>query len=133
MLRLFMGFALLLIVPFVHADEYDDLRLKLRGMLIGTGYDTADSNVAARLSSIASTANSHWSSMNKSPTRTFLWSDLASTTNSAHITDSYTRLRSMAYGYVTPGCALQGDAALLADIISGLDWMYANRYGATTN
>lgn len=133
MLRFLLGFALLLIVPFVHADEYDDLRLKLRGMLIGTGYDKADSNVAARLSSIASTANSHWSSMDKSPTRTFLWSDLASTTNSAHITDSYTRLRSMAYGYVTPGCSLQGDAALLADIISGLDWMYANRYGATTN
>ncbi len=132
MLRFILGFALLLIVPFVHADEYDDLRLKLRGMLIGTGYDTADSNVAARLSSIASTANSHWSSMDKSPTRTFLWSDLASTTNSAHITDSYTRLRSMAYGYVTPGCSLQGDAALLADIISGLDWMYANRYGANT-
>ena len=133
MLRLIMGFALLLIVPFVHADEYDVLRLKLRGILIGTGYDTADSNVAARISSIASSANSYWSSLDKSPTRTFLWSDLASTTNSAHITDSYTRLRSMAYGYVTPGCPLQGNAALLADIISGLDWMYANRYGATTN
>ena len=127
-----LAFFLLILVSFVHADEYDDLRLKLRGMLIGTGYDVADPTVASQLSSIASAANSVWSSMDKSPTRTFLWSDLASTTDSSHITNSYTRLRTMAYGYVTPGCSLQGNTTLLADIISGLDWMYANRYGATT-
>jgi hyaluronate lyase len=123
---------LLLLVSFVHADEYDDLRLKLRGMLIGTGYDVADPTVAAELSSIASAANSTWSSMDKSPTRTFLWSDQASTTDSSHLTNSYTRLRGMALAYSTPGCSLQGNATLLADIVGGLDWMFANRYGATT-
>ena len=127
-----IAFFLLLLIGFVHADEYDDLRLKWRDIIVGSGYDTADPDVASNLTSTANAANSVWATMDKSPTRTFLWSDQASTTDSSHITNSYTRLRTMAYGYATPGCSLQGNATLLADIISGLDWMYANRYGATT-
>jgi hyaluronate lyase len=116
----------------VHADEYDTLRAKWRDIIAGTGYDTADTNVAAKLVSIANAANSSWTTMDKSPTRTFLWSDLASTTNSADITNNYSRLRGMALAYATTGCSLQGNATMLADLVSGLDWMYANRYGATT-
>lgn len=117
---------------FVHADEYDDLRLKWRDIIIGSGYDTGDTNVASRLTSIANAANTNWSSMDKSPTRTFLWSDQASTTISSHVTNTYSRLMGMAQAYATPGCSLQGNATLLADIVSGLDWMNANRYGAST-
>lgn len=121
----------ILFAAFARADEYDVLRLKWRDILVGTGYDTLDPNVAARLASIASTANSNWSSMDKSPTRTFLWSDLASTTVSSDITNSYNRLRAMAIAYATPGCSLAGNAALLADIIGGMDWMDQNRYNPT--
>ena len=121
----------LLLAAFARADEYDDLRLRWRDTIVGTGYDTADATVISRLNSIANSANSNWSSMDKSPTRTFLWSDLASTTVSIHINYSYQRLRSMALAYATPGCSLQGNATLLADTISGLDWMHANRYNAT--
>lgn len=130
MLRL--AFLLLLLVSFVHADEYDDLRLKWRDSIVGVGYNTADPDVAAKLVSIANSANNNWASMDKSPTRTFLWSDNASTTISAHITNTYNRLLAMALAYSTPGCSLHGDSALLADIVSGLDWMHANRYGATS-
>ena len=130
MLRL--AFFLFLLASFVHADEYDDLRAKWKDIIVGTGYNTADPEVAAKLVSIANSANNNWSSMDKSPTRTFLWSDNASTTISAHITNTYNRLLAMAQAYATPGCSLHGDAALLADIVSGLDWMYANRYGAST-
>ncbi len=132
MLRLFLRFAVILLAPLALADEFDGLRLKWRDSLIGTGYDIADTNVISRLNSIASTANTHWASLDKTPARTFLWSDLASTTDSSHITDSYSRLRDMALAYATPGCSLAGNAALLADTIDGLDWMFANRYGATT-
>ncbi len=114
------------------ADEYDDLRLKWRDIIIGTGYDTADPDVAARLGNIAWTANSHWTGMDKAPTRTFLWSDLASTTVSAHVSSTYGRLHAMAIAYATPGCSLQGNATLLADLTSALDWMHSNRYGPTT-
>lgn len=121
----------LLLVAFARADQYDTLRLKWFDTIVGTGYDTMDPTVISRLDSIASSANSNWSSMDKSPTRTFLWSDLASTTVSIHINYSYQRLRSMALAYATPGCSLQGNATLLADTLSALDWMHANRYNAT--
>jgi hyaluronate lyase len=119
---------LLMLVSFARADEYDGLRLKWRDIIVGTGYDVADPNVADRLTAVATTANSNWSSMEKSTTRTFLWSDLASTSISSDITNSYHRLRAMALAYATPGCSLAGDSTLLADIIGGLDWMDQNRY-----
>jgi hyaluronate lyase len=125
--------AAFLLVSFSRADEYDDLRLKWRDTLVGTGYDTQDPVVISKLNSIASTANSHWASMDKSPSRTFLWSDLAGTTLSADITDNYNRLRAMAIAYATPGCSLAGNTALLADIAGGLDWMHANRYNPTVS
>jgi hyaluronate lyase len=127
-----LSLALLSIAPFVQADEYDDLRLKWKDIIIGVGYDTLDPDVASRLTSIASAGNTHWASMDKSPTRTFLWSDLASTTEDSHVTANYARLEDMARAYATPGSTLAGNATLLADIVSGLDWMYANRYGANT-
>lgn len=129
--RFFLVIATLLLTAFARADEYDTLRLKWFNTIAGTGYDTGDATVISRLNSLASTANSYWASMDKSPTRTYLWSDLASTTVSADITDNYNRLRSMALAYATPGCSLAGNATLLADTVSGLDWMYANRYNPT--
>lgn len=119
-------------VSSTRADEFDTLRLKWRDLIVGTGYDTADPDVAARLTSIGNAANGYWSGMNQSPGRTYLWSDIASTTDSEHITTNYIRLNAMALAYATPGCWLQGNAALLADTISALDWMNANRYGAST-
>jgi hyaluronate lyase len=121
----------LLFVSFVHADEFDDLRLAWRDTIIGSGYDTQDSNVASRLNSIANQANSYWSSMDVTQTRTFLWSDAASTTISAQISTNYFRLRAMALAYATPGCPLEGNAMLLSDLLDGLDWMHTNRYNAT--
>lgn len=114
------------------ADDYDTLRLKWRDIMVGTGYNIADPDVASRLTSINGSASSNWAGMNKAVGRLFLWSDLDSTTDSADISSSYSRLRTMALAYATPGCALQGNATMLADLTSALDWMYANRYGSTT-
>ncbi len=116
----------------IHADEFDDLRLKWRDIIVGAGYDLADPQVGSLLNSVANSANSYWNSMDKSPDRTFLWSDAASATISSHVSNSYNRLRSMALAYATPGCSLEGDSGLLADLIAALDWMEANRYSATT-
>ncbi|MCD6051575.1 MAG: hypothetical protein K0Q55_2984, partial [Verrucomicrobia bacterium] len=122
---------LIFITSGLRADEYDTVRQKWFDTIVGAGYDPVDPVIAPKLTSIASSANSNWSSMDKSPTRTYLWSDLASTTVSSHITSNYGRLRAMALGYATPGSSLQGNATLLADLLSGLDWMHANRYNST--
>jgi len=130
-----MGVMLLAVIfaGSARADEYDTLRLKWKDTIVGSGYDPADTDVASRLNSIAISASNYWSSMNKTPARTNLWSDAASTTISADITTCYSRLRAMALAYATTNCSLQGNASLLADISGGLDWMYTNRYNATSS
>jgi len=109
-------------------DEYDALREKWRTILTGGDAFTVDSTLQARINTITSTANSNWSSMDKTVGRTTLWSDLNSTTNSAHISATYGRLWNMALALRTHTSTLENNATLRTDIISALDWMYANRY-----
>jgi len=110
------------------ADEYDELRQKWKDLTTGTGYDPSAADVKSRLASVANAANNVWTSMDKSPSRSNLWSDAASTTVSAHLTTGYSRLRAMALAYATPGCSLHMNTALLADTVGGLEWMHSNRY-----
>ncbi|QBE61783.1 polysaccharide lyase family 8 super-sandwich domain-containing protein [Pseudoduganella lutea] len=111
------------------ADEYDTLRTKWQTRLTGgTAIDTADPDIAQAVAMIAANAQVHWNAMDKGAGRTYLWSDLASATTSSHVTNSYGRLHAMALAWSTKGSSLQGNAALAADIVAGLDWLYARRY-----
>ncbi|WP_409342897.1 polysaccharide lyase family 8 super-sandwich domain-containing protein [Paenibacillus sp. MBLB4367] len=115
-------------------DTYDALRLKWFNKLTGNDqYDPNDSDMAATAASAADRVSNaggtgYWDSMNKTAGRTSLWSDSASTTESAHVSASYVRLKAMALAYAMKGSRLHRNEALRADIIGGLDWMYANRY-----
>jgi hyaluronate lyase len=114
------------------ADEFDTLRLKWADMLTGGSRITlSDARTATVVTSLTTTASTHWTSLEKSPARTHLWADAASTTNSAHLSTNFSRLRAMALAYATPGSTLQGNPALRTDVLAGLDWMYANRYNET--
>lgn len=118
--------------PAYAADEYDTLREKWKTMLTGgNAYSTSDADIAAQVTAITNEAQSYWSSLNTSASRTYLWSDLASTTDSTHPKISYQRLKAMATAYSTHGSALEANAALGADIVSALDWLYVNRYNET--
>lgn len=117
----------------VSADAFDNLRHAWWTYTTGgTNYDLNNVLVKSLLQSITNTANSHWNSMNKSPGRTHLWSDLTSTTVSAEVVTAFSRLRAMALAHATYGSLLRGNAALAADIQGGLDWMYGNRYNEAT-
>lgn len=114
------------------AEDFDRLRSKwLVVTTAGTNYDLSDSVIKSQIRSITNSAMGYWTNMDKSPVRTYLWSDAALTTDSSDITDNYNRLKSMALGYSTWGGALYTNNALVADILSGLDWMYTNRYNET--
>lgn len=120
------------LASLVRADEFDTLRLKWADMLTGgNALNLSDTRTASAVASVTSNANSYWNSLDKSATRTFLWSDAASTTDSSHLSTNFSRLRAMALAYATAGSTLQGNASLRADILGGLDWMYANRYRET--
>ena len=117
--------ALLLLLNFAissRADQFDTLRLYWQNYLISSGGSP---------SSIASTANSDWSSMNTNSSRTYLWSDLPFGSVSANIVSTYDRLQAMALAWATPGSSLQGNTDLANAVAGGLDWMNTNVY--TTN
>jgi hyaluronate lyase len=112
------------------ADEFDTLRLRWRDMLtMGTNANPADPNYAGWISSIGSTAQTRWSTMNANVGRTNLWSDLDDLANdSGDITGTYERIKVMAMGHAVRGSILETNVALRAAIVDALDWMYANFY-----
>jgi hyaluronate lyase len=116
----------------VHADEYDSMLLKWRDTLTGGNtFNTLDSDIATRTSSIVTEAQTYWTNMNKNVGRTYLWSDLNSTTDPADITASYKRLKIMTQAAVIQGSSLLNHTTLTSDIIAGLDWLNANRYSTS--
>ncbi len=113
-------------------DNYQLLRERWVVSVTGAGtYNTADSFYTSRINSVTNSANTQWNNMDKSPGRIFLWSDLTSTTDSGAIASAFSRLRSMAVAWRTPGSTLYQSAAMAADLAGALDWMYANRYNET--
>jgi hyaluronate lyase len=116
------------------ADEFETLRLRWREMLTqGTNASLSSSLYQNWINSLGTSAQSYWNTLNTGPTRTYLWTsyqDLG--TDSSDITGTYSRLRTMALAYSVRDSALEGNTGLRAAIISGLDWMYANHYNATS-
>ena len=119
--------------PVIPDAEFAALRLRWHDCLNGgTNLNTSDPDTASNLSALAATAQSFWNSMNKSSGRTYLWSDLGSLTNdSGQLWYTYDRLKTVTLAYTTAGNGLYGNSALRTDLLSALDWMYANIYNET--
>ncbi|MBA2938381.1 Ig-like domain-containing protein [Paenibacillus sp. CGMCC 1.16610] len=115
-------------------QSYAQMRAKWFNKLTGgTNYDAADPDISANLAKIADSVTNAdstgiWDTLNKSADRTLVWNDLASTTDSAQVTTSYSRLRTMALAYTLKGSSLYHNEALKIDILNTLDWLNANRY-----
>lgn len=106
-------------------DEYDTLRLRWRGMLLGSGFDPAAEPFAGKLALLGTQAAEHRSTM--AAVNGSLWPDLPLTISSS-ITGSYARLATMAQAHAQPGTGLTGSAALAAEIKAGLDHLYQQAY-----
>ena len=129
-----LALGLCLMVGPARADDFDTLIYRWAAFFTGgTNLDTADPNIASRITSAVNTANSYWNSMVKTNGRTCLWTDAASTSNSGDVSTCYNRLSAMAVGWAMTGSSLYHNATLGTDILSGLDWMYANRYNETVS
>lgn len=74
-----------------------------------------------------------WNSLNKSEHRKYLWETLYNDKVSGNITECYIRLKEMAIAYCMKGSELEGNKALLDDIINALEWLYENRYNENTD
>src|SRR5262249_5546567 len=120
-------------VGLCRADSMDDLRLRWRQMITGgDNPNVALPQIRSRISSVESAGRSNWTSLQKAPNRTGLWTDLPSTTIPAQVSSAYGRVKHMAFAWATPGQPLYQDGALLADLRSALNWMDANRYNSNS-
>ncbi|CAN5361160.1 polysaccharide lyase 8 family protein [soil metagenome] len=107
--------------------DYTKVRTQWLGTLIGS-YNLADTVVQQYVTDAAAVAQSLWSSLNTTAGRTYLWSDLNSSTTSAVQRDTIGRLRSLALAWKSPGSSLSGNTQLRSDLISAFDWFLANKY-----
>ena len=115
------------------ADEFELLRSKWSDYLIGSGHDPNDPDISKAVLSIDgkvtnASRTGFWDTMQKETGRTFLWNDLKGSADAVDAASAYNRLRDMAIAWSTSGSSLYRNEALKADIIGGLDWLYANRY-----
>lgn len=115
-------------------DDYGVLRSKWITHLNGEEpYDSEDPDISANIEDLVekvtnSDDKGYWDTMEQSSDRSYLWSDIKSTTDSADITSAYDRLLDMARTYTIEDSSLYHNEQLKEDIIDGLDWMYNNRY-----
>ena len=110
------------------STDFATVRAQWLSTLVGS-YDTSDPVISTYVTALAATANGLWSTLDTSSGRTYLWSDLNSSTTSAVQTEVIGRLRHLALAYASPGSSLSGNANLLADLSSALNWFLANKYG----
>ncbi|PWI15352.1 lyase [Streptomyces sp. Act143] len=116
-------------VAAVEADPYTALRLRWLGIALGTGYDPTAEPYASRLAETGELARAFRAAM--APTATSLWPDRPYDPPSG-ITQSYSRLWTMAQACLQPGTGSTGDETLLADVVHGLDHLSATVYSPAT-
>ena len=109
--------------------SFDQMRLAFRETLVGPpGLDLNDSAVIHRIDRVDGLTKEYWTSMNKTPDRTWLWEDCNVEGISTITLVPYSRLYYMALAVSTPGSEFYGNDSLKRDVIDGMDWMEANRY-----
>jgi len=115
------------------ADEYATLRGRWADLLTGGSIDESKPEYDDALAALDQDAQDYWNAMETNPTDR-LWSELPipddsnSSYEEGHLTDSYSRLLTMAKAYQTEGAALEGDSSLVSDIITGLEFLYNRLY-----
>lgn len=114
------------------SDEFDTLRLKWATMLTGgPTLDTSDPDIQEKTLKLATEADGYWQSMDKSPSRTYLWYELRGNGTSDNVNAVYARLRTMALATTTVGSSLYDDSTIKNGILDALDWLYVNSYNSS--
>ncbi len=119
------------------ATEHDTLRAKWRTLLLGSGFSPTTEPFKTKLAELGTSAGGYRSTM--APATGSLWPDLNfadpepdtdqdSFGYSGRMSDSYSRLLTMAQAFCQPGTGLTGDATLKTAILTGLDHLYAQVY-----
>ncbi|WP_328907065.1 polysaccharide lyase 8 family protein [Streptomyces sp. NBC_00234] len=97
-------------------------------LLTGGDFDPADPDFAAAVAALDSTAKGLWDTLDRGTARTALWPDLAPVTDPGNFGQSYTRLRTLATAWATPGTSLSADPAVADALVAALRFTYDTAY-----
>ncbi|MFI5521838.1 polysaccharide lyase 8 family protein [Streptomyces platensis] len=115
--------------PAAPADEFTALRRRWCELTLGTGFDPTAPPYAAALQETGTLASSFQARMR--PAAGSLWPDCPYDPPSG-ITQSYSRLHTMAQAYAQPGTGRTGDPALAQALVTGLGHLEATVYRTAT-
>ncbi|MFI6058325.1 hypothetical protein [Streptomyces sp. NPDC051286] len=91
--------------------------------MTGGAFDPADRDFATALTALDTQATGWWGKLDTSTGRKALWADLSPATDSGMFGQSYTRLRTVATAWATPGTSLTGDTAVRDGLLDALRFL----------
>ncbi|MFC9245803.1 polysaccharide lyase 8 family protein [Streptomyces sp. NPDC057136] len=97
-------------------------------LLTGGEFDPADPDFAAAVTALDGTAKGLWDTLDRGAARTALWPDLVPLTAPGNFGQSYTRLRTLATAWATPGTSLTADASVADALVAALRFTYDTAY-----
>ncbi|MFI5658465.1 polysaccharide lyase 8 family protein [Streptomyces sp. NPDC051684] len=109
-------------------DPYEPLLARAAGQLTGGEVDPDDPDVAAALAALDQQAAGWWQALDRSAGRTALWSDLAPASDPGMFGQSYTRLRTLATAWATPGTSLTDDGTVRDALLDALRFLRTTGY-----
>ncbi|MEU7645300.1 polysaccharide lyase 8 family protein [Streptomyces huasconensis] len=112
----------------VKDDAYDTLLSRAAAQLTGGAFDPADPDFAAALKTLDTQAATWWRQLDRSAGRTALWPDLSPASDPGNFGQSYTRLRTLATAWATPGTSLTGRAEIADALLEALRLLHTSGY-----
>ncbi|WP_371526113.1 polysaccharide lyase 8 family protein [Streptomyces sp. NBC_01283] len=113
------------------ADPYDPLLARAAAQLTGGDFDPADPDFAAALKVLDTQASGWWRDLDRSAGRSALWADLSPAKDPGNFGQSYTRLRTIATAWATPGTSLSDSADAADTLLEALRFLHAEGYNTT--
>ncbi|MET8514686.1 polysaccharide lyase 8 family protein [Streptomyces sp. NPDC005077] len=107
---------------------FDALLQRAETLLTGGAFDPSDADFAAAVAALDATAKGLWETLDRSAGRTALWPDLSPVTDPGNFGQSYTRLRTLATAWATPGTSLAGSAEAADALVAALRFAHDTAY-----
>ncbi|QEV21438.1 polysaccharide lyase 8 family protein [Streptomyces alboniger] len=111
-----------------HNTAYDTLLARAATQLTGGPFDATDPDFAAALKTLETQATTWWRRLDRSAGRAALWADLSPASDSGNFGQSYTRLRTLATAWATPGTSLVDSAEVIEALLDALRFLHSTGY-----
>ncbi|MBL1119709.1 polysaccharide lyase 8 family protein [Streptomyces sp. 110] len=112
-------------------DPYEPLLARAAQQLTGGAFDPKDPDFATALTALDTQASGWWQRIDTSVGRKALWADLSPASDPSVFGGSYSRLRTLATAWATPGTSLTGQAAVRDGILDALRFLHTVGYNAS--